>query len=108
MRNFRPMKSVLNVLSYVFSFLKQDGLSCAYLKDRKEGRGRQILLHWEIATLLMAGDICVFRRIEEHMQEKACQESFNILFQRTNYKGICDLSENLRKEENGTKEEAMD
>lgn len=50
--------------------------------------------------------VCVSQNRRAHAGEKACQKSFNILVQRTNYKGICDPSENLRKEENETKEEA--
>lgn len=61
-------------------------------------------VYWEIATFLMAGDMCVFHRTEAAWAEKDCQKLFTILFQRTNCKGICDPSENLRKEENKTKE----
>lgn len=58
---------------------------------------REVCCIKKITMLLMAGDIHVFHRIA---RERACQKSFNILLQRTNYKGIRDLSENLRKEEN--------
>ena len=54
----------------------------------------------------MAGDIGVFHKMEvAHAVERAWKESFIIAAQRTNCNGISDPFENLRKEENETKEE---
>lgn len=76
----------------------------------RAGRGegeRETLLYWERATFLVVGDMCVFHRTEApRVRKRECQKLFTVLFQRTNCKGICDPSENLRKEKNKTKERA--
>lgn len=63
-----------------------------------EEKDREIPWTWDIATFLVAGDMCVFHRTEAaHVRKRDGQESFNILTQRNNSKCICGPSETLKK-----------